>query len=246
MTSFIGSWRALETAQHSAKGASLVLRYGIRPMGRVFAAAAHVAGLSPNAVTFLSSAVTLVGLVALTLWPPTVWTGLVAAFGFFVGFGLDSADGQVARLSGTASLAGEWLDHVVDAAKMVLVHTAVLIGWYRFTDLDPVWLLVPLAFQVVAVVLYAGLTLVALLKRLRPRDGVPPAVRPSTLRAIALLPVDFGVLGLSFLLWGAVSVYPYVYAGLLALNALILAAFLVKWFRELRMLDEASGPVLGQ
>lgn len=241
---FISAWRALETAQHSAKGASLVLRFCIRPMGRVFAAAAHVVGLSPNLVTCLSALVTMGGLAAVALWAPAGWTGLVAATGLVVGFGLDSADGQVARLSQRASLSGEWLDHVVDAAKMVLVHTVVLVGWYRFTDLDPLWLLVPLAFQVVEIVLYAGLTLVALIKRQRPRAVAPAAGRPSTLRSIVLLPVDYGVLGLSFLLWGAQSVFPYVYAGLLLLNVGILVALLVKWFRELKALDVASEAVL--
>ena len=234
MSAFSVAWHDLRARQHSAVGASLVLRYVIRPMGRVFAAAAYVAGMTPNMVTAASALLSLVGIVAIAALTPSFWVGVLVAFCLVVGFGLDSADGQVARLSGTSSLAGEWLDHVVDAGKMVLVHGAVLVAWYRFSGFDEAWLLVPLAYQFVEVMMYAGLTIVGVLKRTRPKPAGAATRSPSMLRSVLLVPADFGTLGLSFLVWGSLSAYRTVYVVLLVLNAVILAGFLVKWFRELQ------------
>ena len=124
---------------------------------------------------------------------------------------------------------------------MVLVHGGVLLGWYRFTDLDHAWLLVPLAFQLVAVVLFSANTLAAVLKRTQTTFQAV-ARAPSTLRAILLLPVDYGLLCLSFVFWGAVQPFAVLYAALLTLNALILCALLVKWFGELCTEDQRVAP----
>ena len=60
------------------------------------------------------------------------------------GYALDSADGQVARLTGGGSLLGEWLDHMIDSTKIAALHLAVLLHACRHTDLPAGWLLVPL------------------------------------------------------------------------------------------------------
>ena len=49
-----------------------------------------------------------------------------------VGYAFDAADGQLARLRGGGIIAGEWLDHMVDAIKVASLHLAVLVGLYRF------------------------------------------------------------------------------------------------------------------
>ena len=48
------------------------------------------------------------------------------------GYVMDSVDGQLARLRGSGSLSGEYLDHTVDCVKTATLHLAVLISWYRF------------------------------------------------------------------------------------------------------------------
>ena len=89
--------------------------------------------------------VTPIALALLCLVEP----GPVVAVGVTVllllGYALDSADGQVARLSGRSGPAGEWLDHVTDQARTVSLHMAVLIWLYRrltgegsrFVDIGP-------------------------------------------------------------------------------------------------------------
>lgn len=232
-----GALRELRTAQKSAKGVSLYSRYVNRPAGRVLAAGAYRVRLTPNQVTLVSAVFSLGAVAALALagpsWPlaGAVWLGLV------VGFALDSADGQLARLLGRGSPAGEWLDHVVDAAKITAVHSAVLISFHRFFDLpSDGWLLVPLGFQFAAVLLFCGGLLADKLKpKAPPAAGATAAApAPSRLRAVALLPVDYGVFCLLFLTLGAPRVFLAAYTALFAVYALYLAAFLVKWFRELR------------
>lgn len=235
MSTFRDALTRLPAHQKSSRGVSFYTRVVNRPAGRVIAASAYAMGLSANAVTVVSGVISLGGVLTLVLARPSApLTGVVAALLLCLGFAFDSADGQVARLTGRSSPAGEWLDHLVDTSKMVLVHTAVLIAWYRFTDLSTPWLLVPLAYQLVSVVMFVGLTVVTLLKQ---RGGRPLPVRtPSTVSALLLLPADYGVLCLSFLLWHFTNLHAAAYLLLLLLNTGILAAFLRKWFRELKAL----------
>lgn len=223
---------SLSSSQKSRAGVSLYSRYINRPAGRVLAAAAASAGVSPNGVTAISALCTALGLVVLVLSPVGWAIGLAVAILLVLGFALDSADGQVARLTGRGSLAGEWLDHVVDAGKMVAVHAAVLIAAATQGLLAGAWLLLPLAYMLVAVVLFSGMTIFELLRRTRPHPADPPR-SPSTIRAVGLLPADYGVLALAFLLWGASQIFFVVYAALGGLTAIITVALLLKWFRVL-------------
>lgn len=151
--------RELRGAQKSAKGVSLYSRYVNRPAGRVLAAGAYRAGLTPNHVTLVSAAFTYAALAAVALVEPSWTLGLAVYGALAVGFAFDSADGQLARLTGRGGPDGEWLDHVVDCGKLLLVHAAVLISFYRFGELpSDAWLLLPLGFQLAAVVTFcAGL-----------------------------------------------------------------------------------------
>ena len=221
----------LAAAQKSAAGVSLWSRFVNRPLGRVLAATAIRLGVSANTVSVVSALFSVAAVTLLVAVPPTGWLGLVVAALFVLGFALDSADGQVARATHSSSPAGEWLDHVIDAGKMVAVHAAVLVGWYRFVDLPHrAWLALPLAYQLVAVILFAGGTLAPLVV------ANPASLRhpPSTVRAAALLPADFGVLSLSFVVWGAPVVFRAVYLALGIVTTLITASLCARWFRTLQ------------
>jgi phosphatidylglycerophosphate synthase len=184
-------------------------------------------------VTAVSALCTVAGLIVLVLSPAGWFTGLAVAVLLVLGFALDSADGQVARLTGRGSLAGEWLDHVVDSGKMVAVHAAVLVAAATQGLLTGLWLLIPLAYMLVAVVLFSGMTIFELLRRTRPHPAEPPR-SPSAIRAVGLLPADYGILALAFLLWGASQIFFIVYAALGGLTALITVALLLKWFSVLK------------
>ncbi|WP_228078706.1 CDP-alcohol phosphatidyltransferase family protein [Streptomyces profundus] len=232
----------LRAAQKSAKGVSLYSRYVNRPVGRRLAAAAYRLGLTPDHVTLLSALCSGAALAAVALCAPSWPLGVAVWAGLFLGFALDSADGQLARLRGVSSPAGEWLDHVVDCAKITALHGVVLISFYRFFELPgDGWLLLPLGFQLAAVVIFFGGLLTDQLKRRAPRpDG--PGAPVSRLRAVALLPVDYGALCLLFLLLGDERAFRFGYAALALVYGLFCAAFSVKWFRELSALSASSAP----
>lgn len=240
-TTFACALSDLRAAQKPARGVSLYSRWVNRPAGRVLAAAAAAAGLTPNTVTALSAAVTFTGIALIALVPPS-W-GLAAGVCalLVLGFALDAADGQLARLLGAGGPAGEWLDHVVDCAKTVALHMALLVAFHRFPARPGEgWLLVPAAYQFTAVVTFFGGILT---EQLRRREGAPGAAgAPSTLRAIGLLPADYGLFCLLFPTYAVPRLFLVVYTVLLAANVLIMAALLVKWFRLLDRSQAAARP----
>ncbi|WP_319641447.1 CDP-alcohol phosphatidyltransferase family protein [Brachybacterium squillarum] len=190
--------------------------------------------MTPNQVTAVSAAFTFTGIVLLATARPSLPLGIAVWLLLAVGYAWDSADGQVARLRGGGSPAGEWLDHVVDSTKLVTLHLAVAIGAFRFFDLgSPLWLLVPLGFAAVSTVTFFGMILNDLL---RARHGVSQAAQSggsSPLRSLLGLPTDYGMLCLAFVLWGWQAGFMVVYT-LLALAALaFLALALVVWFRKM-------------
>lgn len=225
----------LSAAQKGSAGAPLYSRFVNRPLGRFFAALAYGAGLTPNAVTAISATSTFTGVALLALVAPSVPMGLAVAACLVLGYGLDAADGQLARLRGGGSPAGEWLDHMVDAAKVASLHLAVAIGLFRFTDVAPAVLLVPLGFCFVDVVIFFAMMLN---EALRAQHGVAtraqgPTQQVGVARSLLALPTDYGVLALVFVLYGATSVFVPVYAALGLAEGLFLALALVKWFREM-------------
>src|SRR5215213_8858275 len=132
--SFRESLYRLKSAQKSSRGAPIYSRVVNRPLGRLFAALAHKVGLSPNDVTAVSAVCTFTGIVFLALLPPSWSTALLVATLLVLGYALDAADGQLARLRGGGTLAGEWLDHVIDSFKIATLHLAMLVSVFRFYD----------------------------------------------------------------------------------------------------------------
>jgi phosphatidylglycerophosphate synthase len=146
-------------------------------------------------------------------------------------FMLDSADGQVARLQKSSSSSGEWLDHVLDCAVKISLHSAVLIALYRHGDRGAL-LLLPLAFLLVSVLFFFGGILVGKLRE-QSAAATPTVEGDGLRRQLLMLPIDHGVTCVAFVLWGWQSVFLGVYALLFAATALCLVAFSAKWLREM-------------
>jgi phosphatidylglycerophosphate synthase len=229
--------RRLSAAQKGAAGAPAYSRFVNRPVGRLLAALAFQMGLTPNQVTAVSAVCTFGGLTLLGLAPLSYATGAGTAALLLLGYALDSADGQLARLRGGGSPAGEWLDHVVDAVKAVAVHLVLLVALYTAAPFGRgALLLLPLAYAVVDVThLFATL----LNEQLRRNHGRPERAqrtgdRPSALRSVLVLPTDYGVLAASFALLGAPVAFLGCYAVLLAGTTGYLSLALVRWYREMQ------------
>lgn len=231
---------ALTTAQKPKAGTPLYSRYVNRPLGRRFAALGAAMGLGPNQISLISFTCSLSAIVLVAVLPVGVAAAIAISALLVLGYALDSADGQVARLTKRGSVFGEWLDHVLDCAKISSLHAAV--AWHVLrTDVDERWVLVPLGWVIVAAVMFFGMILTDQLRRLAGQDKTKHHVRPdSTLRSIAVLPSDYGLMCLLFVTLGWTEVFLGAYAVLLAGNVALLAAALGRWVRILRAIPKPA------
>lgn len=230
----------LSSAQKSNRGAPAYARWVNRPLGRHIAAVAYRLDRTPNQVTALSATLSLVGVGLIAVVSPDVWAGFVIAGTLLAAYAFDAADGQLARLRGGGSAAGEWLDHVVDCAKIATLHLAVVICWYRHFELQhEALLLVPLVFAAQASTFFFSIVLSEQLRRAA--SGTTPSALPRSdepapvLRSLLVAPADYAVLCLAFVSLGAHSVFVAVYTALMVLNVLYLVGALPRWYREVRM-----------
>jgi phosphatidylglycerophosphate synthase len=232
---FVETVRRLKGAQKPpAQGSPAYSRFVNRKIGRVLAAGAYQANLTPNQVTFISACFSAAAIALIALVEPRPAIAILIAFLLLFGYAFDSADGQLARLRGAGSPAGEWLDHVVDSVKTSALHLAVLLGWYQFYDVDEKVLLVPVGFTLAAAVFFFVQILTDQLRRAHPAQAPAPADPgwKGTLRSLAVWPTDYGVLCLIFLLYawqdGFIAIYTVMLVGTMGFMLLALP----KWYRE--------------
>jgi phosphatidylglycerophosphate synthase len=218
----------------AARGAPAYSRYVNRRLGRYLAAWAYRRGISPNGVTGLSALATFTGIALLVVMTPGALLGVLVALLLLLGYALDSADGQVARLTGTGSAGGEWLDHVVDATKIACLPLALLVGLYRAETVDVPWLVVPLVHAVVGSVLFFAMILTEQMRRARGTASVADTNgRLPWLRSVLVVPTDYGLLCLVFLLMAAPTVFFVAYTAIVACTTVFVVAAAARWFREI-------------
>ena len=228
--------RALAAAQKSKAGAPLYSRIVNRPVGRVLAALAHRVGLTPDQVTGLSACCTYLGIVLIAVWAPSAWAAVLTSLLLMLGYALDSADGQLARLRHGGSAAGEWLDHVADVIKLSTIHAAIAISLFRFCmdALPTAALLVPLAFGAVQSIHFFSYILTY---QLRYHGGTPLARdegRPGLAKSVLSVPTDYGLMCFVLMLRFAPVAFVWVYGVMLVGYAVYVVLALPKWYLELR------------
>ena len=227
--------RLARAQKPAARSSPAYSRFVNRRLGRYIAAWAYRSGISANGVTAISAAITFASIALLLIFPPSLWLGAAVGGGLLIGYAFDSADGQVSRLTGSSSPAGEWLDHMVDSTKASALPIALAVGFYRFDVVAVEWLLVPLAFAIVSAVLFFCMILTEQLRRQHGVQSLAPTEPGSAswVRAVLVAPMDYGVLCLSFLLLGWVPAFVVVYTLIVVASTAFLLLAAVKWFREL-------------
>lgn len=216
----------LQSGQKPRRGVPAYTLFVNRPMGRLIAAATPH-WLSANGMTILAAVLSYGALGA--LWflrePRAGWTlvGVVLLLAYV----LDSADGQLSRLRGTSSPAGEWLDHVLDGGRIVLLHAGAARVLFEGTHQAGVTAIAA-AFGTSAALIYVGGILFDKLAISGASTGAF-----SLWRSMLMLPVDYGVLCAIFLLLPLSTVFVVAYSVLALANILFCGAFLVTWFRRL-------------
>jgi phosphatidylglycerophosphate synthase len=114
-------------------------KYWAFPLAERLAARLRPTSIRPNALTAAAGALMLIaaGLVAVgaDTWLPRSLLVLALAAALV----LDTADGRLARLQGTSSAFGRWLDQVLDELADLSLHAAI--AWAAFCrDGQPFWL----------------------------------------------------------------------------------------------------------
>ncbi|MDQ0092663.1 CDP-alcohol phosphatidyltransferase family protein [Paeniglutamicibacter psychrophenolicus] len=231
----------LENAQKPGAGVPAYTRWVNRRAARVVAAAAVHAGIGPNVVSLLSALVSFAGLALLALVPAGWTVGVAAACLLALGYIMDSADGQVARVTGTGSPAGEWLDHVIDAVRTPALHLVVLIGFHRWFDAGPALLLLPLAFSLLAVGHFMSQILAEQLGRQlasatpgrRTAAPAEASLGKGPAWSVLMLPVDTGTMCWLFVLWGSPALFTACYALLFAVHLVFACISAARKFKSL-------------
>jgi phosphatidylglycerophosphate synthase len=224
----------LEGSQKPGDGEPAYLRWVNRPLGRRAAALAHTLGLTPDAVTWTSAAFSLAGFAVVAAVPPSFAAALAATLLLVIGYALDSADGQLARLTGTGSRAGEWLDHVVDAARIPMLHLAIASSFFFRSPDGSLWLVAAaLTFAVVSSVWFFGSVLASQL------GGASSPAAPRTAPAwvsFVKLPNDIGFLYLCLLTLPVLWLFAGLYLFLLLYTVMAATVSLHRKHRALRSL----------
>lgn len=236
--SYSDAVQRLSAAQKSGRGAPAYSKFVNRPLGRRFAAIVYVMGLTPNTVTFISACFTFSAIALLILLEQSVLLGLGVAALLVMGYGLDAADGQLARLTGGGSLSGEWLDHMVDCIKASTLHLSIAVNMFRSWDVSNGWLLVPLLMTALSSTSFFGQILGEQLKR--SRGASTSTGSPSLLTSIVKMPTDYGVLCVTFALFGFTQFFLGAYTLITCGMLLYLLVVLPRWYNQIRELDFGS------
>ncbi|WP_337173659.1 CDP-alcohol phosphatidyltransferase family protein [Paludisphaera sp.] len=120
-------------------------RYWAFPIADRLAASLKDTRVTPNALTLTAGTLMLLS-AALVARGDLGWIGRAAvAFALAAGLVLDTADGRLARLQGSCSAFGRWLDQVLDESADLALHAAV--AWAAFAATAWAgWLLLGIAF----------------------------------------------------------------------------------------------------
>ena len=226
----------LTAAQKPGAGVPAYLRWVNRDLGRRAAAVAYVARSTPNQVTAVSGLCSLAGMLVLAVAEASVVAALVAAALLLAGYALDSADGQLARLTGSGSVAGEWLDHVIDAVRLPLFHLAV--AAYLLRESGSLGLAsIAVAFSLLSSAWFFAQILA---EKLSPEasDARPDA---PVWVSFAKLPYDVGMLYLIVLTSAWPTVFLAAYAALFVLTAAVAALSMARKYRGLARMGVAVG-----
>lgn len=246
---FRTSFNQLKEAQKTRRGVPLYLLYVNRPAGRAVAAALRNTGVTPNHVTMAGALVTYGSLLWLALGAQASLSSALVGVLLAIGYVLDSADGQLARLQGTSSAFGEWLDHLLDNGRITVMHVAVFCFLARTTGWNHVLLAVCCGlFLLASSCIFFGGVLLDQLRRTSLQGSLRTAAAAGTSadsgsqksdnrrllrRSAVMLPVDYGVTCLAFLLLPWPQMFFTVYLVLAAAHLVMCLAFLPKWRSDL-------------
>ncbi len=147
-------WRLDQPSSLQAAGEELVRRRTYQPIGRFWAfvparalaRALQPTRVRPNAVTIAAAGLMLGSALMIAIVPDSIVVRAAIAGSLALGLVLDTSDGHLARLQGTASEFGRWLDAVLDELADMALHAAIAWAAYSRTG-SALWLLLGMAYM---------------------------------------------------------------------------------------------------
>jgi phosphatidylglycerophosphate synthase len=146
-------WRLDRPESLEVASQELTRRLNYQPLGRYWAFplaeklvdTLRPTAIRPNAVTLAATGLMLVA-AAMIASGATGWPGRAAvASAMAIALVLDTADGRLARLQGTSSALGRWLDQVCDELADMALHAAI--AWSAFCESGMViWLVLGILY----------------------------------------------------------------------------------------------------
>lgn len=229
--SVVSAHARLRAAQKPGNGVPAYLRWVNRGLGRWAAAIGFRLGMTPNAMSLVSVLCSVGGMVVLVIGRLSGPSAALGAVLLLVGYALDSADGQLARLTAASSARGEWLDHVVDAFRLPAVHLAIAAALMLSSEVShPLPALVAVGFALLSSVWFFSQILA---EKLQVDQGQRPGADASAWVSVVKLYADVGFLYLVLLLAFWPLVFVTAYCVLAVLTAGIALLSMVRKYRAL-------------
>jgi phosphatidylglycerophosphate synthase len=120
-------------------------KYWAFPLAERLAEWLKASAVRPNAVTLASAGLMLSGGAVVSAGFSGLRARIAVAICLAVALVLDTADGRLARLQGTSSAFGRWLDQVLDELADMVLHAAI--AWAAFCrEGQPGWLLLGMLY----------------------------------------------------------------------------------------------------
>jgi len=146
-------WRLDQPHGLSGADAELTRRQSYQPLGRYWALqpARRLANalcptrVRPNGLTLASAFLVLSAAAVSAFLAPSILVALATATVLALALVLDTADGHLARLQGTASEFGRWLDASLDELGDMALHAGIAWGTYTQTG-DVRWLVLGMLY----------------------------------------------------------------------------------------------------
>jgi phosphatidylglycerophosphate synthase len=146
-------WRLDRPAALCSADEELKRRLTYQPLGRFWAfplaeriaSALESTSVRPNQVTLAAAGLMLSASAMVALGGPSLRLRAAVCSALSLALVLDTVDGRLARLQGTCSTFGRWLDQVLDEIADIALHTAIAWSCFTFTG-RPTWLLVGLLY----------------------------------------------------------------------------------------------------
>ena len=238
LSKLANSLEVLDSCQKPKHGTPIYTRTCNRWLGKYIAALAKELLITPTHLTIASFVFSVFSFLFFLMYPGSYLIVSGGSFLILFAYALDSADGQLARLTKSGSPVGEWLDHSTDALKQTLFHGTVQFIFFVHYQKENFILVIPIFFISVQLTVFTSNLLKEKLFKLnsltsnltdhRSTDNV------SFIKDILFFFTDYGILCMLFFFIPFPNIFVFLYVLCFIINALSGSLMLVSSYLRLK------------